>query len=112
MTPPAGQTSVQRLASVVNDPAIVVDEAMMAVINEPSMAMANNGEVMIRATPTRSRQFERQNVLPKKKRKKNPKLAAAFREANARYRTKNGKLRKGRTQSDIAKLAHRLVKKM
>jgi ribonuclease D len=112
MTPPAGQTSVQRLASVVNDPAIVVDEALMAVINEPSMAMANNGEVMIRATPTRSRQFERQNVLPKKKRKKNPKLAAAFREANARYRTQGGKLRKGRTHSDIAKLAHRLVKKM
>ncbi len=112
ITPTPGQTSVQRLASVVNDPAIVVDEAMMAVINEPSMAMANNGEVMIRASPVRSRQFERQNVLPRKKRKKNPKLAAAFREANARYRTKNGKLRKGRTQSDIAKLAHRLVKKM
>ena len=40
------------------------------------------------------------------------KLSQAFREANARYRTKNGKLRKGRTQADIARLAHRLLKKM
>jgi len=107
--------SVQRLASVVNDPAITVDDAMMAVINEPSMVMANNGEVMIRATPGRSRQFELQNILPrtkaKRKGKKNPKLAAAFREANARYRTKSGKLRKGRTQADIARLAQRIYRK-
>ena len=40
------------------------------------------------------------------------KLSAAFREANARYRTKNGSLRKGRTQADIARLAHKLRKKM
>ena len=40
------------------------------------------------------------------------KLSQAFREANARYRTKNGKLRKGRTQADIARLAHKLRKKM
>ena len=40
------------------------------------------------------------------------KLSQAFTEANARYRTKNGKLRKGRTQADIARLAHKLRKKM
>ena len=40
------------------------------------------------------------------------KLSEAFTEANARYRTKNGKLRKGRTQADIARLAHKLRKKM
>lgn len=40
------------------------------------------------------------------------KLSAAFKEANARYRTKNGSLRKGRTQADIARLAHKLRKKM
>jgi len=42
----------------------------------------------------------------------NRKLSAAFKEANRRLRTKTGKLRKGKTQSDVAKLAHRLVKKM
>ena len=40
------------------------------------------------------------------------KLSKAFKEANARYRLKNGTLRKGRTQADIARLAHKLRKKM
>lgn len=48
----------------------------------------------------------------KRKRRKNPKLAKAVREANNRLRTKSGKLRKGKTQADIMRLAHRLLKKM
>ena len=40
------------------------------------------------------------------------KLSKAFTEANRRYRKKDGSLRQGRTQADIAKLAHRLRKKM
>lgn len=40
------------------------------------------------------------------------KLSAAFKEANRRYRKKDGTLRSGRTQSDIASLAHKLRKKM
>lgn len=40
------------------------------------------------------------------------KLSAAFKEANARYRKKDGSLRAGRTQADIARLAHRLRKRM
>ena len=40
------------------------------------------------------------------------KLSAAFKEANRRYRKKDGTLRAGRTQSDIATLAHKLKKKM
>ena len=39
------------------------------------------------------------------------KLSAAFKEANRRYRKKDGSLRAGRTQSDIARLAHKLRKK-
>jgi len=42
----------------------------------------------------------------------NRKLSAAFKEANRRLRTKGGQLRKGKTQSDVARLAHRLKKKM
>jgi len=38
-------------------------------------------------------------------------LSMAFKEANRRYRKKDGSLRAGRTQSDIAKLAHKLRKK-
>ena len=115
--PQTTRTSVQRLADVVNDPAIVIDENMAAVINDPSMAMSDMGEVMIRANGGNnsaiSDQFRRDKILPRQtKRRKNPKLAAAFREANARMRTKSGKLRKGRTQADVARLAHRLLKRM
>ena len=52
-------------------------------------------------------------VEPKpKRRKKNPKLKRALQEANGRLRLKNGSLRKGKTQSDIMKMAHKLMKKM
>jgi hypothetical protein len=46
------------------------------------------------------------------KKKADRKLSAAFKEANRRLRKKNGELRSGKTQSDVAKLAHRLRKKM
>lgn len=48
----------------------------------------------------------------KRKGKKNPKLKRAVTEANKRMRTKSGKLRKGKTQADVMRLAHRLMKKM
>jgi hypothetical protein len=55
---------------------------------------------------------------PKKKRRsrsaraQDKKLSAAFTEANRRYRKNDGSLRSGRTQADIARLAHKLKKKM
>ena len=42
----------------------------------------------------------------------NRKLSMAFKEANQRLRKKNGDLKKGKTQSDVARLAQRLRKKM
>jgi hypothetical protein len=59
-----------------------------------------------------------QEAPPKPKRRskaarsQDKKLSQAFKEANARYRKKDGSLRNGRTQADIARLAHRLRKKM
>ena len=47
-----------------------------------------------------------------KRRKKNKKLGKALRQANSKLRLKNGSLRKGKTQADVMKLAHRLMKKM
>jgi len=49
---------------------------------------------------------------PKRRGKKNPKLKRALVEANRRMRLKSGKLRKGKTQADVMRLAHRLLKKM
>ena len=108
-----------RMADVVNDPNISVDQEMMKAINDPDMVMTSNGE-LAKVTSRRmasspfANQFRRDKLIskPQKRRKKNPNLAAAFKEANRRMRTKSGKLRKGRTQGDIARLAHRLLKKM
>lgn len=50
--------------------------------------------------------------VPKKKTGKAPKgMGRAMREANKRLRTKSGKLRKGKTQADVAKLAHKIRRK-
>jgi len=38
-------------------------------------------------------------------------LSAALKEANAKLRKKNGDLKKGKTQADVMRMAHRLVKK-
>jgi hypothetical protein len=45
-------------------------------------------------------------------RKSRKNLSRALREANARLRKKNGQLKKGKTQADVMRLAHRLLKKM
>jgi len=50
--------------------------------------------------------------VSKKARKGSKKLSKAFKEANRRLRTKSGQLRRGMTQSDVARLAHRLAKKL
>ena len=56
-------------------------------------------------------------VMPKKKRSRSArasdkKLSKAFKMANSKLRLKSGQLRKGKTQADVAKMAHRLLKKM
>lgn len=38
-------------------------------------------------------------------------LGRAMKEANRRLRTKSGKLRKGKTQADVARLAHKIRRK-
>lgn len=40
------------------------------------------------------------------------KLSKAFKIANEKLRKKNGQLKKGKTQADVARMAHRLRKKM
>lgn len=48
---------------------------------------------------------------PKRKRK-DPKMAKALKQSNARYRKKNGSLRAGATQAKIMSYAHKLRRKM
>jgi hypothetical protein len=69
----------------------------------------------------RSGQFDLQNLLPRfeqtakrsrKTTKTDKNMSKALAQANKDLRTKKGKLRKGKTQSDVMRRAHMLRKKM
>lgn len=113
---------------VVNDPDIVITPALLEIINDPEMSM--DKDMRVRRTSMRpmtgrqrirtSGQFANlalsvdpnSNKKKRKKTKTDKNMSKALREANARLRTKKGKLRKGKTQRDVMRLAHRLAKKM
>lgn len=120
----ADAESVRRLMEVINDPSITIDQETVDAINDPEVVMTPTGDV---ARVTRrglgTGQFAGQFAslrgfdLPKetkrkRTRKKNPNLSKAFKEANKRLRRNNGQLRKGKSQADVAKLAHRILKGM
>ena len=91
-----------------------MDRNMMLTVDEYMSLMRLLGSE--RESEGSSLSDRRMDEKPKRRsrtaRKADKKLSQAFKEANARYRTKDGSLRKGRTQADIARLAHKLRKKM
>jgi len=107
---PLGVAAVEIAAEVGTDAALDSTKmAMGGLVTEPTFAMIGEaGPEMV--IPLSSM------VKPKRKRSRSAraadkKLSKAFKEANARYRKKDGSLRAGRTQADIARLAHKLRKK-
>lgn len=97
-------------------------EALRQMVNDPEIRVTSGGRISSRRPSGRdvirsSGQFTMQGfALPvKKPRKKNKKhcknLSQCFREANRKLRKANGQLRKGKTQADVARMAHRLMKK-
>ena len=81
---PSRQTEVtevtpqEALEIIVNEPAIRITPELMEVINDPSMMMTRSGELTRRITNNLSRQFELQNVLPSKKKRKVSKYQKEF----------------------------------
>jgi hypothetical protein len=59
----------EALEIIVNEPAIRITPELMEVINDPAMMMTRGGELTRRISNDLSRQFELQNIVPKKKRK-------------------------------------------
>ena len=112
---PLGVAAVEIAAEVGTDAAL--DSTKMAtggLVTEPTFAMLGEAgpEMVIPLSG-----MVQPLVKPKRKRSRtaraaDKKLSKAFKMANNRYRLKNGQLRKGRTQADIARLAQRLRKKM
>jgi hypothetical protein len=99
---------------------------LVEAINNPLVTVTSDGRISsrrVRRMPSgrdiirRSGQFTNMGIpLPAKKpRKKNKKhcknLSKCFEQANAELRTLKGKLRKGKTQADIARRAQFLMKK-
>lgn len=86
--------------------------AQVTMTMEEYLALVNG----LSSEPAQMSEMVEPSTKPKRRsraaRAADKKLSKAFKEANARYRLKDGSLRKGRTQSDIATLAHKLAKQM
>ena len=116
------------LRMVINDDTITITPQERTIINDPNQRMMENGEIVRRTRTKTSRgssspfssQFRLDRIIPDVKRKVRKKArkeldrlqAEAFREANRLLRTKTGKLRKGVTQSDIARRAQKILKRL
>jgi len=88
-----GKEVVRELPGALTDTSALVNQALMFVEDTAEMVPA-----------TKKKRSKSAKAADKK-------LSAAFKEANRRYRKKDGSLRAGRTQGDIARLAHKLRKK-
>ena len=112
------------LRRIINDDSITISNEERKIINDPNQRMMENGEI-VRRKQTRTNsafanQFRFDKIVPDVKRKVRKKArkeldrlqSEAFREANRLLRTKAGKLRKGVTQSDVAKRAQKILKRL
>ena len=89
-----------------------------------NLLVASGGEKIVqtgREVIRRSRQFDLQNLLPRlvetrprkrRKTKTDKNMSKALAQANKELRKKNGQLRKGVTQADVMRRAHRIRRKM
>ena len=115
---------MEALRRIINDDAITISTEERKIINDPMQRMMEDGEI-VRRRQTRTgsafaNQFRFDKLIPrakrsfrKKARKELDRLQSeAFREANKLLRTKTGKLRKGVTQSDIARRAQKILKRL
>jgi len=114
---------MEALRTIVNDDDIEISLEERKLINNPEMKMMENGEIVKRSKSRGSafaNQFRLDKLIPRAKKKVRKKArkeldrlqSEAFREANKILRTKAGKLRKGVTQSDVAKRAQKILKKL
>ena len=121
---------IDRIAAVVNDPLIKVTPTLVKIINDPKMGMMPNGDVVKIIKPGKQmtpssvpsrlslrgrssiREFGiRDGKRTRKKTKMDRSMSICLKEANAKLRNKNGKLKKGKTMGDVMRMAHRLCRK-
>ena len=114
----------EAVREVVNNRNIIIDDDLQKIVNDADMVMDQRGRIRKldssaarngRSTISRSNQFRRDLILPKKRTRKKTKMdrtmSKCLKMANKKMRKKNGQLRKGKTMGDVMRLAHRLCKK-
>lgn len=101
---------------VINDPTIVMTPEQKRAVNNPNRVMNGNRE-LVRAQAV-AMDSQNRVIYPtlttkrtRRKTKMDKTMSRCLKEANSRMRRKNGQLRKGKTMSDVMRLAHRLCKK-
>jgi len=113
---------VEAVMEVINNPDITITPALVKAINDPDMIMTPGAGLVKASSPSgrdiirSSGQFTNTGIpLPTKRTRKKTKMdrtmSKCLKMANARLRNKNGKLKKGKSQSDVMKMAHRLCRK-
>jgi len=128
---PANQGE-QIMMALVNDPEFTLTKDDVKMINSPNRMLLSNGngelmEVNGKDVIRNSSQFGRSSLLfgiglglgdrdkekkGRKKTKTDKNMSTALTQANSELRIKNGKLRKGKTQGDVMRRAHRIRKQL
>ena len=105
---------------VINDPSITLTPTEKKAINNPKMMMTPDKR-LVKASSMPPSVMQRGGGVAfyptlntkrtRRKTKMDKTMSRCLKEANSKLRLKNGKLRKGKTMSDVMKMAHRLCKK-
>ena len=119
-------TDDEVMMAMVNDPSFKLSANMIDLINDDDRMLVSNGnglmEINGRDVIRRSGQFSRMALSPRslgspkksgrKKTKTDKMMSKALAQANKELRKKNGMLRKGVSQADIMRRAHRIRQKL
>ena len=113
--------------AMVNDPNFKLSQEFVDLVNDDDRMLLSDGVNMMqtnRFSPSIRGQFDRASLLSRlpaaasskkrarKKTKTDKMMSKALEQANKELRKQNGKYRKGVTQADIMRRAHRIRRKM
>jgi hypothetical protein len=104
---------------VINDPSITLTVEEKKAINNPKLMKDARGKIVkVSAAAVRDQIGGRSPLYPpiktkrtRKKTKMDRTMSKCLKMANAKLRNKNGRLKKGKTMSDVMRMAHRLCRK-
>jgi len=118
---PSGQRLLdQSLDSIARQEGVVLDDlAHGGLVSTPTLGLTGEAGPEYVSPVIHYGPSTHQFPIPKpkkprsrKQRANDKKKSKAWKQANSKLRNKNGQLKKGRTQKDVAKLANRILKRL